>query len=735
VRLFVLSIVVAFQLMLGATSAQTIPNSSPSDPQLTISTRDNQLSFRIGEIIPLDLAFTSSSPNKYQMDMASYDRSGRLNEDKFVADPSTGWDDPLQLYFRSYKGFKAGGLRGFKSLTPVPTTVHVELNEWIRFKTPGQYRITVTSGRVSEIGSSTFGGLSVASNTLIITIVPATKEWQDATLKSAIQFLDSTKPPVVPPANPADPRSQAVKTLRYLGTPEAAREMVRRMTGTVSDWDFAAGLMGSPARSVALEEMKKLLVDPNFPVSGRFLNTMSVLALPDGIVDNIPEEREKAETQFRQELMSALAQKQGAALAVSNNTIISTAAASSSSLPPDLKRTLTRQLVATFDSLSSQEQYVLLEFRWSTLDHEQMLPLLKRVEQKESDDMQSKLASAAALKRWYEMAPDEARPVVIQEILRPKPRFSARTLGILPDKELPEADQPLVEHLAPSSDFWASSNSASLIHRYATRAAEPKVIAFLDPVVGRLACAIQAPLLAYVLKDDPEAARPLLERAMEARGKEKGFTACNHSLLTDVGALQSNNVLQDIAIKSLGDSDPEVVGDAASYLKQFGSASAESVLWTRMVAWSERWKGHEKDLQSVPGENMSAMYESAAGSHLVEALGAGHGWLPDEAKLHRLIDLSVTAAQKQQAEQFLKTWQARPWPIMFVPVVGQLHIAQFQEVSIESAKEKLLQFPPGSAFEWVQFGQEGEQKAFEKMSQFANEHGLKLVSKQQQKPD
>ena len=44
-RLFVLSIVVVFQLMLSATSAQTIPNSSLSDPQLTISTRDNQLAF------------------------------------------------------------------------------------------------------------------------------------------------------------------------------------------------------------------------------------------------------------------------------------------------------------------------------------------------------------------------------------------------------------------------------------------------------------------------------------------------------------------------------------------------------------------------------------------------------------------------------------------------------------------------------------------------------------------
>lgn len=107
--------------------------------------------------------------------------------------------------------------------------------------------------------------------------------------------------------------------------------------------------------------------------------------------------------------------------------------------------------------------------------------------------------------------------------------------------------------------------------------------------------------------------------------------------------------------------------------------------------------------------------------------------VPDEAKLHRLIDLSVTATQKQQAEQFLKGWQTRPWPIMFMPVVGQVHIAQFQETSIESAKEKLLQFPPGSAFEWIQFGQEGEQKAFEEMSQFANEHSLKLAAKNVQK--
>ena len=162
--------------------------------------------------------------------------------------PSNGSDDPLQLYFHSYKGFMMGGLRGFKSLSTTPATVHADLNEWIRFKTPGQYRITVVSRRVSKVGSNEFGNPTVTSNSVTLTILPATKEWQDATLKSAIQFLDSTKPPAVPALDPADSRTQAVKTLRYLGTPEAAREMARRITGTVSDWDFAAGVKEESAQ-------------------------------------------------------------------------------------------------------------------------------------------------------------------------------------------------------------------------------------------------------------------------------------------------------------------------------------------------------------------------------------------------------------------------------------------------------------------------------------------------------
>ena len=723
--------------LLSPILAQSVSGSSPSDVHLTIKVRDNQLTFHIGEVIPLELAFTSNSRERYQLDMASYDRSGRLNEDKFVVEPSKGWDDPLDLYYRSYLGFIGGGLRGSKVLSSQPAIISLELNEWVRFKEPGRYRVKVLSGRVFGVRSGLgIGSLSVSSNELTLTIVLANKEWQDSTLKAAAVILDSSRSNTVKPKQD-DPRQQAIKTLRYLGSADAAREMARRITGSEWDWNFEAGLVGSPARSVGLEEMEKLLIDPNFPVTDRFLGTMSVLALPEDVVDNVPAQREKAEAQFRQDLISAIGQKRGAALAVSNNTIVEDAAIRSRALPADLKRTLTRELVSTFDKLPIEKQAELLQYRWPALDHEEMLPLLRKVatryqdfqELQEMNAFQFNNASAAALTHWYEIAPDEARPIVIQEILRPKPRFNASVLGILPDKEMPEADQALAEHLNSQPNFDVRSNVASLIHRYASPAVEPQVTAFLDRSVGKLECAVQEPLLAYILKVDPEAARPRLEAALAARGE--GFTACNHSLLSEVAKLQNHSMLQDIAINGLDDPDPQIVGNAATYLMDYGSKSAEDVLWSRLTQWSDRWKGRENQLQYVPRHNTDGQYEMGAGSSLMQALATGHGWFADEPKLRRLVDLSIGPQQRQQAEQYLRTWRTRPWSIQYIPFdKGQFQIVQYHERSLETAEEKLLQFPHGSTFEWFGGGVEGEAKAFQELSRFATEHGIKLVRTQ-----
>jgi hypothetical protein len=726
----------AFALLLAASAAHTQTGTTPSDVKLTAAFRGDQSTFRVGEVIPLDLSFTSSAPGKYQFDNATYDRSGRLNAEGFSVEPKSGWDDPLELYFRSYACFMAGGLRGFQTLSNKPTVVHLELNEWVRFHEPGRYRVTITSSRVSKNKASFFSGDKVTSNVLTLTIVNPNKEWPDSTLKAAIAVLDTPTPTTPLRQDPLDRRREAAKTLRYLGTPAAARAMARRITGGEFDWDFKLGLAGSPAKDAGLQEMETLLVDPKFAVVDLFLDAMSVIAVPDDAGEDRPAQKEKAEERFRHDLALAVGDKEGTARAVSANTVVEDSAAHSLTLPAAVTRSLTRELIAGFDDLPTEKQVELIQYRWSALDHEEMLPLLRTLAQqyhdfselREMKAYQSNSLSASALQHWYEMAPEEARPVVLQEIARPKPRFSADVLGMLPEKDLPEVESILVEHLNAHQDYEVNGNLASLIARYATQAVEARVTNFLDPILAREACAVQDPLLAYLLKVDPEGARPRIETAMSARGA--GFSACNHMLLTEVAQLQNDPLLQEIAIKNLDDADPQVVGSAAEYLKEYSSASAEDALWSRFVAWSERWKGRESEFQEVDGKRSDRQFEPMAGSILMQALAAGQGWLADEAKLRRLVDLSVGPEQRREAEENLRVWIKRPWSILFIPAgKGQFEIAQYRATSLQAAKDKLAQFPRGSTFEWAGIGQdEGEQKAFQEISRFASEHGFTILA-------
>jgi len=336
--------------------------------------------------------------------------------------------------------------------------------------------------------------------------------------------------------------------------------------------------------------------------------------------------------------------------------------------------------------------------------------------------------SAAAFKRWWETDPENARAAIMQEILRPKPRFGAEVLGVLPERELPEVEQALADHLTLTSGN--QEQVASLISRYASASVEPQVSDFLDPQVGKLACAIQTPLLAYFLRVDPTAAVSRLQNAMAARGA--GYSACNHSLLVDVAGLHNDPVLQDMAIRSLDDDDPQVVANAASYLGRYGSARAEEPLWDRLATWSSQWKGREAELQYIPGENLDGVNRAEVGANLISALATAQGWLIDETKLNRLIDLSVGSDQRARSEQFLKSWQAQPRTIQFVAFgTGQFLIAQYNAQSLEAAIEKLRQFPGGSTFQWASDPKlDGEEKAFEDISKAVASQGIRISRSQ-----
>jgi hypothetical protein len=92
-------------LLVGIGVGHVWAQSSPAvDPRivLEVSIATNQREFHIGEIIPLQLSFSSTLNDRYQINMAQYDRSGRMNYEQFTVMPPDGAVDPFTHLHREH---------------------------------------------------------------------------------------------------------------------------------------------------------------------------------------------------------------------------------------------------------------------------------------------------------------------------------------------------------------------------------------------------------------------------------------------------------------------------------------------------------------------------------------------------------------------------------------------------------------------------------------------------------
>ena len=337
-----------------------------------------------------------------------------------------------------------------------------------------------------------------------------------------------------------------------------------------------------------------------------------------------------------------------------------------------------------------------------------MLPILKRYAQADKDfpEMRDSKAyelrelSASALRHWYELDPAGARPAIIKEISRPRPRFDARVLGMLPDATLPEVDFNLAENFAASDDLDGSSHLASLIARFASAAILPQIVEKLDPMIGKSACAIQNPILAYLLRVDPAIARPRIERAIAARGEK--FTACRQSLFQNISEIHYDPVLEEIGIQSLDDADPQVAGTAATMLGKFGSPEVEAALWQRYTSWTAKWAGRESQLERMLADAIDDnVWQLNLGLNLARAIATGDSWIADKNKLQRLLQMTKVRRIQQDVESYLRNWQDEALTVSIdtvLPARFSGRVAQYEFQSMKALKDKLHQFPPGSKF-------------------------------------
>ncbi len=669
---------------------------------LELSLADRRRVFQIGETIPVKLAFSSREKKRYQLNEAHYDRSGRMNYEEFTVTPADGAVDPVPELTESM-----GGLTNYRLLERRPWTIELKLNEWVRFTKPGDYRLVVTSKRVEAPDSSgPFGTAPVVtrSNTMTLRIRAANADWQRRVCKKAATVLD-----VPAPKNSEleeewkAARADAVDTLRFLGTADAAREMASRLRGEDDNADFYyyLGLVSTAERAAAREALEQALIDPEHPITERLLEAYEVVALGGAAFRSpvgSPQKRDALE-----KLIAALPVKRGNAAVISLST--ATTHAWDHGAPAEMASALAEKLVGMFDELPVDQQNVLLNERWDKVATPGLLPLLQRYAagqreaagagMRERGDAQ-RLAETA-LKRWYELDPVGARPAIIAEIITPRRRFDADVLKMLPDETLPEADLALAGQFESESDSDIST-VAALIARYSTAAILHRVAAKFDPQLGEWGCSIQQSILGYMLRVDAELARPRLERALAARS---GSTACYAHVFSGVSAVHYHPLLEEFALRSIDDPDLGVAADAASMLGRFASAAAEPVLWRRFEQWSKQWAGRESELDTAfIGTRVELQHEALLGRALSEALATGRGWLVDGRALQRLCALSKVYTVRQPCEQRVTSWK-NDLPRVSVNVSrGGLfgHVAHYEFEGVEALKERLSQFPSATRF-------------------------------------
>ena len=711
-RASVVALIVA--IAAAEASAQTAdpclaPVTNPPDVSLTLSLQNSQSVFREGETIGLALSFSSSATSKYVRDTRSYDRSGRMMSEVFCLQPTAG-RDPLDDYFRSglSGGFLGGGLGASEPLTAAASTVQIELNEW-HVLPPGTYRLRLRSGRIERaagVGEPGSGIVQVPlwSNEVAFEVIPATPEWQATRLAAAIAAIDSGKDDAT--------RRDGARSLRFLGSEPATRELARRFTALNAQpfgWEFMFGLIASPHRQTAINAMRAAIVDPSRAITREFIETLALLEIQAHPDDRLPayDERDreawmklrerKAEAYKRAiaghfaELSAAMDAKTGEARAVAANLLMSLSAGTA-----DTARARA-VLVASWDSLPLRTRNELLEGRWNEIAGPDVLPILRRiiaspVPRGRPPDQPDR---GAALSRLYELAPAEGRELMLREMVNPQSGVSFRTLGRLPDRELPQIEAPILARLN-AGNGW--DTDFQLLDRYGTAAAFAELQRIYARSRGRWACTPQTAMLRYFLRVDREYG---VAQVADALGHRE-VTGCYQTLFGFLGEALVTPGVEPLATAALDDPSAEVGRNAAEALGRHGSAEAEPALWSRLRKFHDAWKDRYDELRPSPIFDRARSEQGSLEYALVQAIACGEAWISDADDLEKLRSVSSPPRQNDLSGS-RAAWQSGQFNLS-VNWYGDgrlfYDVAQYSGDSIERLIRKLRQFPKGSRFEW-----------------------------------
>jgi len=679
--------------------AQIQPGSQAVQLQLQLG--DGRTAFHRGEVIPVQLQFSSAKHAKYPT-------NGRdcfpHSTYRYQVDPPAFIDRVLEVDAgMSLAEMTCGGPMGGEiDLAETPVLIKQTLNERFRMDTPGKYHISVTAWKF---------GVSAISDTVDLEILPSDPAWEKAELSRATSLIDSG----------SDKQSEGCLILRYLGTDAANLEMARRYSGRGACAQvFDLPIISAPNRKDVLEVLESGLRDPDKPITAMYLRVLAFVSLyqqhpewypqpPTPAEQNNPEfvhsqraglwsQREaiqSEELRYMKLLAAALPQKDPEARAISMLTFVNRGGALPPfGLPEEIQKIVRDQLPGVLIKLSDFDRQYALQKAWPEFRSPAMVPVLKQIIGSPYDP-----AMGLALRRLYELSPEDARPIILNELRNPFPRLRADVLGLLPERELPELDTIMLERVKTTSTGMSRITATGLLQRYASSAISHSVRPLLEAQLGNPDCETEANLFAYFLRVDPSYGARLLHQEMQTPDRPGCL------LLRRLATVRMSPEVEEEALAKLNDTNSAVVSEALFVLREFASAKSKQPLLDHFRAWHAQWEPKAKELQSAQATGQPDIDVA-----FVDALGAAQGWFTSNEEWRSFQPLCLTDRCRQRIESQLVWGTVNyrghvSYMIGISEPVGPDDVAEHFSVAncgrlgdLERLKAKLAQYPNGSFF-------------------------------------
>jgi hypothetical protein len=632
-------------LALAASAASQSPPAASSDrlaASFVVHLAAGKATYYVGEEIPLELEFRGRADKDYYFSTAACGFFGRFFwPEKVTATPSAGTEDALSDLFAS-GGYGGSCPSSWHALDGTPLVIRASLNDAIRFTRPGTYTLIVSSTRLGRYSREPSPALT--SDPVEVTIVPVDDVWAAGEVRRASDLIGR--------GDPASVR-QGAAILRDLGTEDAARALVDHYDeiAKVDSVEVTAGLVSSPHRDSIIQQMEARL-DEGATVDPSFIDTLARVAVLREMPptasnalarrDRTTALRAEYDARWRAALAArpATAGTLGAELA---SLRMNPGGELEQQVAHDLEQHPAEAVPAILDAAPNvQAELLQSSATWSALDRPWILAALRSMYASSRGDVHQNSFPGlgdVVLRRLAEVAPDEGRRLILEEIRTGQHAIRYDALATLPDAALPELDAALRARYSnpPATDPVASDQdrgtTAWLIARYGSAELLPFVKTVLShPLPG---CDVEGGLLVYLLKYDPAAGEQRLSPGFDRSGP-----AICVAPLSAVAARYWDDRVEAAAVEALQNSDVRQTIDAAQLLGRHGSSAAKRPLLDRLKSWSAEWRGHDADLVARgPGQSYSpALVEN----NVVNALFQNERFSLTKADVAEIRALCVT---------------------------------------------------------------------------------------------